>query len=724
MTRIDAPAKARGTARYAADHAPQDAAIAGLICTRSAHSRVRLDATAALAVPGVLAVLGPQDDPGHSYCSNPHGGREDQQVFTAEGRFAGDVVGAVVAENRPALLAALDLVVVEEHPLPAVLDVDRALDPAAPPAHLGFPGNLVAELAFGATAEEAEAALAGAPYVFDDTFRLDAGPVGFLEPPAAVAQWIDGTCHLWSTTQCPQLVGPIVARLVGVGDDRVVLHPVPVGGGFGGKEEMHLEAAAALCSRAVGGRAVSLEASRHQVSRLRSRHAATVRVRTGVEPEGRFLVRVIDTTFDAGPHAFHSAEIAGNSIGAAFVLYRAPVRRGTGTVVATNHTPAGAFRGYGGEHALFAVESQINHIARTLGIDPIELRRRNMVTAGDEDPFWHWPIQSFSLDRCLDELAARRSRPPSADDGRRRGTGIAALVNVSSATGPLGRDRALARCTLAADGTVTIDCGVADLGQGGHAVLVAIAQEVLPGFTVRLATRDTASAPPDPGVFASRGVYLTGNAVHLTARRLREAIEDGQGSALVRAHPAAAEFADGRSVRWQDIGVHQAEAAFEAPDNALAAGAQLVEVAVDPVTGEVEVERVVSVHDIGRVLDQEGAAAQVHGGVVQGIGIALYERSVIDADGRTVTGGFFDHLVPTSVAVPPTEVVFVQARRHQASPTGAKGLGECPILGVAPAIASAIADATGARLHQLPMTGERVADALAARGHNLEWQKI
>jgi CO/xanthine dehydrogenase Mo-binding subunit len=717
--RVDGRSKATGRARYAADAVPRPHLFGAVLTASVPHASVRVEAAAALAVPGVVAVLGPDDDPGVRYSTDPHGGREDSSVFTAEARFVGDVVGAVAATSRDALAAGVAAVVVVEERLSAVVDLDAARALGAAPTDTRFPSNLVHEVELGSGRAEVEAALAAAPHRFEHTFEVAPVPHGFLEPVAAAAEWRGRRCHIWSTTQCPYPVRDRLTAILGVGPDDVVLEPVFVGGGFGGKEEVALEPAAALLSKACGGRPVLVELDRAQCTgRFRSRHGGRIRVRSGVDADGRFLARHVEVDLDAGAYDGHSSTVISNAASIGVILYPGGVIRSEGRCWSTNRTPAGAFRGYGGPQPLFSLESHVDEIARALGIDAVELRRRNCLRAGDADPVQGWTVESFSLDACLDagEAASGWTTAPPASSGRyRRGRGVAAFVNVSGASVAGHLDAAEAACRIdAGTGRITVETSAVELGQGSFSVFAAIAAETM-GVDARLVTveqRSTADGPYDPGVYGSRGSYVTGTAVALAARALLDELRLLLGGAI--RFDGDLVVAGERRLPLAEVGPMRATGAFSAPDNALVAGAQFVDVTVDTATGVVVVDRVVSVHDVGRVLDPMLARGQVEGGVAQGIGYALHEALRHDVDGVPVDRGFLHHLIPTTVGSAAVEAVFVTPRVNPHAPTGAKGLGEPPILGVAPAIANAIRDATGVRLLSLPMTPERVLTALAS----------
>lgn len=690
--RLEGARKVAGTAPYAADAVPRPH-LFGAVIESPLVGHVTVDLEAARQVEGVVAALGPEDDPGVLWCVNPHGAVRDTRVFTAEPRFAGDAVGAVAARTRAALDAALAAVEVRQLP--------GRTSSAVP-----F-GSLVADVAYGQGEDMMEAALAGAPHVFTATYTVEPAPHGFIERPCAAARWAGDGGHLqvWSTTQTPAAVGVELARILSLPPADVIVEPVYVGGGFGGKEEVQLEPAAALLSRAAGGLPVLVEISRSTTNgRFRVRHGATLTLRTGVDDAGVLLAREVVLELDAGAYAGHSPDVAAAGAARAYTLYPAPVTRSVGRARLSATTPATGFRGYGGTETLFAVEGQLDEIADALGLDSVELRLRNVLRPGAADPLHAWPVETFAAERCLRAAVEESSRRWPAPDpqmrgiGRwRTGRGVALLLDTSSKTRRTGvPDQASARCRLAG-GTYVVETGSVEIGQGNHTAFAVVAAQELgvPVSDVRVEQPPTGTAPEDPGVYGARGAYVTAGAVALAARALRRRV----GTHAAYGKPPPEECV--------------AEATFQAPDNALCAGAQAVEVVVDTWTGAVRVTRVVSVHDVGRVLHATLATGQVVGGVVQGVGTALTERAPRDRDGVAQRPTLLDHLLPTVLDAPEVDVVFVTGA-HPHSPTGAKGLGEAPVMGVAPAIANAVADATGLRLRSLPMHPERVLAALDA----------
>lgn len=714
--------KTSGSARYVADAVPPGHLVGAVLTTRSPHASVRVDVAALRAVPGVVAALGPDDDPGVTFSSNPHGGGQDRRVLGAVGHYVGDVVGAVAAIDRVSLRRALALEgAVEEVPLPFV--ADALVPPRGVVANEGYPDNVLARVALGERAETVARALGRAPRRHRSEVRLLPAPHGFLERVGAGAAWVDGRCRVWSCTQCPSLVRQELARILGLAPAAVVMEPVYVGGGFGGKEELALEPVAALLSRAAGGRPVLVELTREQCTRAyRTRHGGRISVETGLDEDGTFVARWVEVVLDGGPYDGHSGGVAANALGAALRLYPRGSVGGTAVALASNRVPGGAYRGYGATQASFACETHLDELAAHLGHDPVALRRRNLARSGDRDPVTGQTMPDVRALDCLDAVAMPAGcEPEPARDARcRRGRGVAVLVCTSAAVDGGAPDVAEVRCRFDAgvDGPpFVVETGVVEAGQGLHTALaVTVSREL----EVQADDVAVVAPPPerplvDPGMFGSRGAHVTCAAGAAAAEALRACLV-GAAAARLAVAPndvvldiaGRVAVAPGRRLELASLGPLEATGRHEAHDVALAFGAQAVELVVDTATGAVEIERVRSAHDVGRVLDADSVRAQVEGGVLQGLGAALSEELTIGPDGAAAEIGLLGHLLPTLARLPEVEVHTLASRPGDV----AKGLGEAPVMGIPAAVASAVAAATGARLRTYPLKPERVVRAL------------
>jgi CO/xanthine dehydrogenase Mo-binding subunit len=730
MARIDAWPKVKGQAHYVADAVPRPCLYGALLVTTSAHCRVSVEKQFLAAQPGIIAVVDHTDVIETRFSTNPHGGPADTHIFTNTGLHPGDIVGAIAATDRGALKRALALKgAVSEQPLAAVLNLGDGLQ-AHVIANEQYPFNVISDQRIGDPAATVAAGLDDAPMQHESFASFDAAPHGFMEPVAAAAQWAEDHWEVWSPSQCPALVR---ARLDHLFATRCQLMPVYLGGGFGGKEEMSIEPAAIVLSRACGGQTVLIETTRQQMTTAyRARHGGYIRLNTGFDATGVFLARDIDVVLEAGPYNGHSSDVASNAADTAARLYRAPVVAARHRAIATNRMPGGGFRGYGGIQAAYAVETHIDEIAKTLGLDPVAMRLRNVPRDGDRDPVNGSLMHGMRGAECLQLLQERwlqtgpdAARVPRAVGRFKTGRGLAMVMAGSAAAGAGHPDRAEVACQLDPDtGMVTIQTSVAEAGQGTYPLLALTVSRELALDQSRIAIEYDASeqGPHDPGMFGSRGANVTGSAAMIAAILLRVAMIK-EAALLLEVDPEQVEIApdwtglrvrDGEdTVKISELPPLRVVGAHETSDPGLAYGVQCADVTVDTHTGTVTVDRIIAVHDIGVVQDYDGAKAQIEGAAVQGIGAALSERATFRGDGSVVERGFLTHLIPTCVAIPPVDVAFLDAP-PMVGATGAKGLGEASIIGIPAAIGNAVAAAIGTRPRALPITPERLTRAIEA----------
>ena len=723
----DGLTKAAGKARYVADAVPRPCYFAAVLRSRSAHSWVRVDRDGLRALPGVAEVLAHEDAPDMRFSTNPHAGTVDTSVFAREAHYPGDIVGAIAATDRSSLRAALARAseFVVEQPLPAVLSIDAALEGSALANEL-YPDNVIVDALIGATEAEVRSAIDSAGYRHTSTVHIDPTPHSFLEPLAAGAQWDGGMLHVWSPTQCPGLVRDKLAVLF---DADVALEPVFLGGGFGGKEELTLEPAAAALSKALGGGAVLLEISRRDMTAAyRTRHGGSITVTTGFEADGTFTARWIDVLLEGGPYDGHTSSVTRNAAETSARLYPRGIVGGRARGIATNRVPGGAYRGYGGTQGIFAVETHVDEIAALLGIDPLELRRRNVAVTGDPDPASGAALRGARAQECLQMLANLElpALPEPEVSYLKRGRGISLLVNTSAAPHEGEPDTAEVACVLdTAAGKLTIETSVAEAGQGIYPALATVVSGALGLANERIEVLycATGDAPKDPGMFGSRGANVTASAALRGALLLLEEVTRRGAQHLGTSPRDISIDADWDVFRSRESGVEAKLAEldpirvvgrYSTDDPGLAFGVQQADVTCDVRTGEVRVRRMVAVHDAGVVLDLDGATAQVEGGVLHAVGGALSERISFRPDGTIAETGYVNHLMPTAVNRPEVSVHFLDGGPRKADRTGAKGIGEAAVLGGAAAVANAVADATGVRVRAMPLTGERVLQELCA----------
>jgi len=754
VPRVDGWPKVSGGAEYLTDMALPNMAHAAVV--RSPHPRATvtgIDPSPALAVPGVLAVLSAADvadlPPVRIFADSP----PVQRILTATPQFTGDAVAAVVAETAAAARQGVLATEVAYEPLPPVLSAADARDggvqlhPAAPGNRAGPPINI--------NRGDVEGALADCAHVFADSFTTQRQCAQTIEPLACICDWTGDDLDVWTHLDSMFHFRDALAEALAIDPHRARIHPPEaLGASFGLKNSLiaSLEPLAALCSRTVG-RPVKLALSPEEsMSATVTRHAAGIDLVAGVDDDGILLARSADVLLDSGAYGWGYV-VALSMVGKWASLYRTEHLRFSATSVYTNHIPGGAYRSVGTAQIHFAMESQLDDIARSLGIDPVELRRRNLARVGDPLSFGT-TIRSFGAEACLDRGSAAAGWAPSEPRpgldplGRSRGRGMAMGMHHAGLTG-LTPVPEVSRCDveLEADGTVSIRLGVIDKGQGALTTLTLVAADEL-GLAperIRLHNLGTAGVPLDFwGAEASRTTYVMGRAVADGARKLRAAVRarfdvepaeltperiaavhadagdrnrSAAGTATRPQHAADSErTAAGTSTRPQhagNTGPIAVEGYFAPSDSdpLPVVGAHFCEVEVDHATGQVRVLRYVAAQDVGRVINPLGCRGQVEGGLHHGIGYALLEELRHD-EGAPLNPNFMGYKVLMASDMPEIEVVLVEEPDPDGGPHGAKGVGTPVIPAIAPAVANAVRDAIGVRLRDLPMTPPRVLAAL------------
>ncbi|GLZ50677.1 molybdopterin cofactor-binding domain-containing protein [Actinomycetospora sp. NBRC 106378] len=712
--------------------------LAHLVVVRSphAHARItRIDTRAAVALPGVLAVLTHENTPSVLFSTARHESRlddpDDTRVLDDVVRFHGQKVAAVVGTDLAAAEAGARAVVVDYEPLPAVLDAETAR--AAPPIHDGKTASRIADPARNVVAAlhegvgsidagVAEARAAGGAVV-TGTWRTGRVSPASLETHGSRA-WLDddGRLVVRSSTQVPFLVRDELARVLGRPPESVRVLTARVGGGFGSKQEMLTEDLTALATL-VTGRPVQWELTRTEsLTATPTRHPMRVAVTVAARPDGTLTALAIDVLSDAGAYGNHSPGVMFHGCHESMALYRCANKRVDAEAVYTTTPPSGAFRGYGLGQVQFGIESALDDLARELGLDPFELRRRAVVRPGDPfvasaDPADHpddLAFGSYGLPECLDLAQAALARdgdPAPTGPTWRVGEGMASTM---IATIPPRGHRAQAVVALDA-GRYRVRVGTAEFGNGTATVHTQIAASALGARPdqVELHGGDTDAVDVDTGAFGSTGTVVAGTAVARAAEALAGELRDkaaarlGVAPADCTLGPDGVTAADGRRVDLADLSGARGEGAHGGSPRSVAFNVHAVRVAVDTATGEVRILRSVHAADAGVVINPQQCRGQVEGGVAQGIGTALYEEIRLDDAGRVTTRVLRDYHLPQFADVPRTEVLFADTV-DALGPFGAKSMSESPYNPVAPAIANAIRDAAGVRPRRLPMTRDRV----------------
>ncbi|MBI3097256.1 MAG: molybdopterin-dependent oxidoreductase [Planctomycetes bacterium] len=765
IPKLDAADKATGRSRYI-----QDLRLPGLLEARVLRSTVphgrivSVDVSRAREAPGVFAVLASQDIPPKRY-----GYAKDTTALKGDRvRRIGDEIAAVAAVDADAAAEALDLIRFEIEPLPAVFDPERTLDPGAPLVHEDRGSNLVRthDYAHG----RVEEGFARAAHVVEGTFRLPAQAHGCLGPAGAVAEWdARGRLTLHDPTQIPFLIQRDLADTLGIPPSDLRIIQPTIAGGFGARLDLYPhEIISALLARAAG-RPVRLAMDREEdfaTDPVRPR--TVVRMRTAAAADGALLAREADVIVDCGAYVSWGAVTPIVMMHTMGSFYRVPHVKYRARTVYTNTAPTGAFRGFGNPEITFAIESQMDELAARIGIDPVEMRLRNANQPGEVTPQGS-RITSCGMKECLEAVRERMpppgTRPPGgrpllraagenlvasatqtetespsspaicpagriegtepARSPLRRGIGVAAVFHVGGGARIYRSDGCGAMVKIDDFGKATVVVGATDIGQGMETVAAQMAAEELgvPLEAVRIAPADTDVRPWDVGVHASRTTFIAGNAVRAAAKDAKRQIEAARTA--LGLPPDTPYDKVVRSEHFRDQGSLVIGRAYFDPPNAMVDaenkgnvsaayvfGAHAAEVEVDVETGQVRVLRVVAAHDVGRAINPMYVEGQIEGGVMQGIGYALLEE-VILREGGMSNPNFLDYRMPGPQDMPSIETVIVETN-DPSGPFGAKGIGEPPLVPVAAAIANAVANATGVRLRELPMTPERVWRALRA----------
>jgi CO/xanthine dehydrogenase Mo-binding subunit len=745
VVRHDARDKVAGATAYAGDWA-MPGMLHGVVL-RSPHPSAlirRLDTSRAAAMPGVAAVMTAADVPRNTLWTDVPGQTTEvgplraRLHVLAEGRVRhqGEPVALVAAESEELARAALEAIEVDYEPRPGVFDTAAALAPDAPRVH--EEGNLLAH--WRVRRGDVDAAFAGADVVIEGEYRTQFVDAGYIEPESGVA-WIDsdGVITIRLSTQVIEHFRD-VAEVLRLPQNRVRVIGTYVGGGFGGKEDVTVEVYLGLLAWRTG-RPVKMIWNRFEslVGRAK-RHPYVMRYRTAARRTGEIVGQRIELVSDAGAYAYLSALVLLYSTVTAAGPYRVPAVEVDARSAYTNNPPTSAMRGFGAMQVTFGYESQMERVARALGIEPVRLRQINALRKGDALPVG----QVIETRVELPALAARAwealGQPPAPRAPHLRvGRGLS--CNIQS----YGRivwlhDWASAWVGFEMDGSAVVRCGAPDVGGGQASSLCQIAAEVL-GLeleSVSVHVSDSALTPLAGTTTATRQLYMSGNAVLHAARELRRQILS-VAAPMLGVEPASLEMAgaavhtrDGRSlplatvlrecaragVPRSHLGVYHAPAGEPVdlergsgkvfPDYTF--GAHAVEVEVDTETGRVRVLKHAAAHDVGRAINPQSVEGQIQGGAVMGLGYGLMEEVLLD-DGVNLTTSFASYLIPGATDVPDIEPIVLESGEGL-GPFGARGIGEPPIGPPAAALANAIEDATGARITQLPITAERVAQAL------------
>ncbi len=747
---VDAIKLATGKPIFVEDIERRDMLHGCLLTSPHAHARIRtIDVSQARALPGVHAVLTYQDvervphnTAGQAWSdASP----QDQYCLDDTVRFVGDRVAAVAAETPEIAEQALGLIQVEYDILPIVLDPRRAIEPDAPRLHADADGiyNASRNVAAHIQAEvgDVDRGFAESDLVVEGEYSVQQVQQVPIENHIVITYWDeDERLVVHSSTEAPQHVRRIIAPLIGLPPRRIRVVKPHGGGSFGMKQDVVLEDICALLTIATN-RPVRLALSRaEEFSSGRSGHALIVRLKTGFKRDGTIVANSMLLLANTGAYGMHALSMLRNAGLQTLPLYACPNMRFVAQAIYTNRPPAGAFRGYSAAPGFFALESQVDEVAKRLGIDALELRRKNWLQAGHEHVLARalaaveegskdeagQVIESCGLPQCLqiveEKLAWQEKRGQSSAGRFRRGVGVALAMHGSVGSGV---EMSEASIKLNDDGSFALLVGAAD----GDTLLAQIAAEVL-GVSMAdiiLPTSDTDHMPFDTGGHATP--YVSGNAVKRAAEQVRQRVI-AVASRMLNVPSGTLTIEDGivtapagQSVTLAQVASHSwyvenqpqimATASWKSKGQPPSFAAQGVEVEVDTETGEVRILKAISAVDAGCIINPLITEGQVEGGAAHGLGYALCEEMVYDQQAMLLTTNLSNYRIYSASDIPLLKTYLVETN-EPGGPFGAKGITDVAFDGMAPAVANAVADALGVRLWQLPLTPERVLHAIHA----------
>jgi xanthine dehydrogenase molybdenum-binding subunit len=752
VTRLDGVAKVTGKAKYADDYFEREMLVGKVLRSPYAHAKIKsIDISKAKALEGVEAVITHADLPkikfataGHPWTfDEAHRDIEDRLIITDKARFWGEPVVAVVATDEIIAQRALKLIEVEYDVLPFVLDQEEAIKEGAPIIHEERPNNIISS--FGNGVGDIEKQLKEADKVFTGEFNTSTVQHCHIENHSAYAYVeSDGRIVIVTSTQIPHIVRRIVGQALGLPWGRIRVIKPYIGGGFGNKQDVVIEPLTVAMTLAVYGRPVRYVLTREECFvDTRVRHAMRFRFKTGVSKEGKLLGIDIKNFVNNGAYASHGHSVT-MSCGSKFrPLYDFNAIKYDPKTIYTNLPVAGAMRGYGVPQIAFALESHLDDIAREINIDPVDFRLKNLVKQNHVDPSSKNVVRSMGLPQCLEkgkELIKWNEKKKfykNQTGSLRRGVGVACF-SYFAGTHPVALEAAGARIVMNQDGSVQLQIGATEIGQGSDTVFAQMTSEVL-GIPIDMihviSNQDTDVTPFDTGSYASRQTFVTGAAVKKAAMEVKckvlqfasrkngldievmdivncDIVEKRTGIVVCSLEQIALESFYDRIYSCPIT----SDTSVNVRTNVVAYGVTFAEVEVDIRTGQITVVEIYNVHDSGTIINPMLAEGQVHGGVSMSLGYALSEQMIFDKKtGRTLNNNLLDYKLQTILDTPTIGSAFVEIP-DDAGSFGQKSLGENTTLSPAPAVRNAVLHATGVAFNEIPMNPQRVFEKFKDEG--------
>ena len=746
ITRVDAFDKVTGRTKYTDDLCDAGAYVAKIVHSTIAHGKVlSVDTSEAEKIEGVVKIVTCFDlgqyrnyfpTAGHPWSTDvSHQDVADRLLLTDEVKFYGDDVAAVIAENEVAANQALRAIKVEYEEYPVVTDVLEAMKDGAPQIHKDYPNNILKHTSLS-RGNYAEAIKEEGLTVVDRWYNTEPVQHCHIENFICYAYAEGKRITIVASTPIPHIARRVVGQALGIpwGDVRVI-KPY-IGGGFGNKQDILYEPLCAFLSLQVGGHLVKLDCSREETFFAnRTRHGIKFHIISHVRKDGTYAARKIEAFSNQGAYASHGHSIAAKGLGAFPQLYPCDNVEGDAYTVFTNRPVAGAMRGYGIPQAMFAVESHTEDVAKIMGIPPIDFRLKNLMPQGYKDAFSKNENYYDTFRQCIEKGKAymdydNRVKELSKQTGRvRTGIGMAAFW-YNTAVWPISLESSSSRMVLNQDGSVTLQLGETEIGQGADTAFSQMAAEVLGISTDEVhvvSNQDTDITPFGTGSYASRQTYVGGFSISKTAGLLKQKILD-YAYILTNMPPAITDIKNSMIIRTTDnrelISLRDlatealyslsdsrhitAESTAQIKSNAYSFGCCFAEVEVDIDMCKAKLTKIINVHDCGKLINPALAKAQVEGGMSMGIGYALSEVQLVDKKtGKVLNDNLLDYKLSTCMDHPHLETAFIE-NPEPTSPFGTKSLGEPPVCPVAPAIRNAIMNATGVGVNELPLRPEKL----------------
>lgn len=766
VNRVDAYGKVTGEAKYTADLEPKDCLCAKVVHSTIANGLVKsFDLEEALKVPGVVKIVTCFDVPdyqfptaGHPWSvEKAHQDIADRKLLNQRVRLYGDDIAAVIGENEVACQQAARLIKVEYEEYEPLVTVRQAMEEGATPLHPDLRKDNVivhSHLTMGPKDFTFEDGLKAAEDVYgkdqltviERDYHTPRISHCHIELPVSWA-YVEpnGKITVTSSTQIPHIVRRVISQALGVPAGRIRVIKPYIGGGFGNKQDVLYEPLNAYLTTVVGGRPVRLEISREEtIYGTRTRHAIDGSCKAVVTKDGKMLARKLEAYANNGGYASHGHAICANCgnvfkdiyadrLGAEIDCY----------TVWTSTATAGAMRGYGIPQAAFFSEALTDDICHAIGADPLRFRLENCMPEGFVDPANGITFHSYGLKKCMEKGAdyigwdERRRAYANQTGPVRRGIGMA-IFCYKTGVYPISLETASARMILNQDGSIQVQLGATEIGQGADTVFSQMAAQTT-GISFEhvyiVSTQDTDTAPFDTGAYASRQTYVSGMAVKKCGEALKARILD-YASFMLDGRPVDELDVDHDFVIEKETGKElidmptlavtafyslersehiTAEVTNQCRDNSFASGCCFVDVEVDMPLGKVTVKEIVNVHDSGMLMNPKLAEAQVHGGMSMGLGYGLSEEFIYSDKGKPLNDNLLDYKIPTAMDTPDLNVKFIQLD-DPTGPYGNKSLGEPPTIPVAPALRNAVLHATGVAMDTIPMTPQRLIGAFQEKG--------